>query len=115
MTYGNGDFGSPGIPFDGTLDIGDRSVKPNNFTLKSLYPNPFNPYLTIQLQINEQANLTIEIFDLHGRKIETLINDLNVIGNHEFTCNANDHPSGMYFFKLTIDGSILMRKALYIK
>jgi len=115
MTYGNGDHGSPGIPFDGTLGIRDNSLKPNNFVLKSFYPNPFNPSLTIQLQITEQANLIIEVFDLHGRKIETLINDFIAIGDHEFMWNANDHPSGMYFFKITIDRSVLMRKALYIK
>jgi endonuclease/exonuclease/phosphatase family metal-dependent hydrolase len=115
MAYGNGDLGSPGIPFDGTLNIEENSIKPNGFSLISLYPNPFNPEITIQMDNKEQWHMIIEIFDLFGHKIETLINTVTIAGNHKFTWDASGNSSGMYFFKFTIGNTILIRKALFIK
>jgi len=115
MAYGNGDLGSPGIPYNGTLDIEGSSFKPNGFNLISLYPNPFNPEITIQMGNKEQGNINIEIFDLSGHKVETLTNTFAIAGDHEFTWDASGNSSGMYFFKFTIGNTVLTRKALFIK
>ena len=115
MAYGNGDLGSPGIPFDGTLNIEESSIMPNGFSLISLYPNPFNPEITIHIDNREQGRMSIEIFDLSGHKVETLINTVFVTGDHKVTWDASGNSSGMYFFKFTIGNTILIRKALFIK
>ena len=115
MAYGNGDLGSPGIPFDGTLIIEENSIMPNGFSLISLYPNPFNPEITIHMDNREQGRMSIEIFDLSGHKVETLINTVFVTGDHKVTWDASGNSSGMYFFKFTIGNTILIRKALFIK
>jgi len=115
MAYGNGDLGSPGIPFDGTLNIEESSIMPNGFSLISLYPNPFNPEITIHMDNREQGRMSIEIFDLSGHKVETLINTVFVTGDHKVTWDASGNSSGMYFFKFTIGNTILIRKALFIK
>ena len=115
MAYGNGDLGSPGIPFDGTLNIEENSIMPNGFSLISLYPNPFNPEITIHMDNREQGRMSIEIFDLSGHKVETLINTVFVTGDHKVTWDASGNSSGMYFFKFTIGNTILIRKALFIK
>lgn len=115
MAYGNGDLGSPGIPFDGTLNIEENSIMPNGFSLISLYPNPFNPEITIHIDNREQGRMSIEIFDLSGHKVETLINTVFVTGDHKVTWDASGNSSGMYFFKFTIGNTILIRKALFIK
>ena len=115
MAYGNGDLGSPGIPFDGTLNIEGSSIMPNGFSLISLYPNPFNPEITIHMDNREQGRMSIEIFDLSGHKVETLINTVFITGDHKVTWDASGNSSGMYFFKFTIGNTILIRKALFIK
>ena len=115
MAYGNGDLGSPGIPFDGTLNIEESSIMPNGFSLISLYPNPFNPEITIHMDNREQGRMSIEIFDLSGHKVETLINTVFITGDHKVTWDASGNSSGMYFFKFTIGNTILIRKALFIK
>ena len=115
MAYGNGDLGSPGIPFDGTLNIEESSIMPNGFSLISLYPNPFNPEITIHIDNREQGLMSIEIFDLSGHKVETLINTVFITGDHKVTWDASGNSSGMYFFKFTIGNTILIRKALFIK
>ena len=115
MAYGNGDLGSPGIPFDGTLNIEENSIMPNGFNLISLYPNPFNPEITIHMDNREQGRMSIEIFDLSGHKVETLINTVFITGDHKVTWDASGNSSGMYFFKFTIGNTILIRKALFIK
>ncbi len=115
MAYGNGDLGSPGIPFDGTLNIEENSIMLNGFSLISLYPNPFNPEITIHIDNREQGLMSIEIFDLSGHKVETLINTVFVTGDHKVTWDASGNSSGMYFFKFTIGNTILIRKALFIK
>ena len=115
MAYGNGDLGSPGIPFDGTLIIEENSIMPNGFSLISLYPNPFNPEITIHMDNREQGRMSIEIFDLSGHKVETLINTVFITGDHKVTWDASGNSSGMYFFKFTIGNTILIRKALFIK
>ena len=115
MAYGNGDLGSPGIPFDGTLNIEENSIMLNGFSLISLYPNPFNPEITIHMDNREQGRMSIEIFDLSGHKVETLINTVFITGDHKVTWDASGNSSGMYFFKFTIGNTILIRKALFIK
>ena len=115
ISYGNGDTGSPGIPFDGTLDIEKVLLNPSSFDLVSLYPNPFNPEVTIQVKIYEEGTLNIDVFNLSGQRVKTLINGTLRSGSYSFNWDSNRIPSGMYFFKLTNGETVVVRKALLLK
>ena len=115
ISYGNGDTGSPGIPFDGTLDIEKVLLNPSSFDLVSLYPNPFNPEVTIQVKIYEEGTLNIDVFNLSGQRVKTLINGTLRSGSYSFNWDSNRSPSGMYFFKLTNGETVVVRKALLLK
>jgi len=115
ISYGNGDTGSPGIPFDGTLDIEKVLLNPSNFDLVSLYPNPFNPKVTIQVKVYEKGTLNIEVFNLSGQRVKTLINGIFRAGSYSFNWDSSRSPSGMYFFKLTNGERVVVRKALFLK
>ena len=115
ISYGNGDTGSPGIPFDGTLDIEKVFLNPSNFDLVSLYPNPFNPKVTIQVKVYEEGTLNIEVFNLSGQRVKTLINGIFRAGSYSFDWDSSRSPSGMYFFKLTNGERVVVRKALFLK
>ena len=115
MSYGDGDTGSPGIPYDGTLETEEILLGPSNFDLVSLYPNPFNPDITIQAKVREPGELKIDIFNLSGRRVKTLANSTIGVGSHSFKWDSSNDPSGMYFFKLTIGKTTKIRKALLLK
>ena len=115
ISYGNGDTGSPGIPFDGTLDIEKVLLNPSNFDLVSLYPNPFNPEVTIQVKVYEEGILNIDVFNLSGQRVKTLINGTFRAGSYSFNWDSSRSPSGMYFFKLTNSKTVVVRKALLLK
>ena len=115
ISYGNGDIGSPGIPFDGTLDIEKVLLNPSNFDLVSLYPNPFNPKVTIQVKVYEEGALNIDVFNLSGQRVKTLINGIFRAGSYSFNWDSSRSPSGMYFFKLTNGETVVVRKALFLK
>ena len=115
ISYGNGDIGSPGIPFDGTLDIEKVLLNPSNFDLVSLYPNPFNPKVTIQVKVYEEGALNIDVFNLSGQRVKTLINGIFRAGSYSFNWDSSRSPSGMYFFKLTNGERVVVRKALFLK
>ena len=115
MSYGDGDTGSPGIPFDGTLETGEILLSPSNFDLVSLYPNPFNPEVTIQVNVREPGELNIDIFNLSGRRVKTLANSTIGVGSYSFKWDSSNNSSGMYFFKLTIGEIVMIKKALLLK
>lgn len=115
MSYGDGDTGSPGIPFDGTLETQEILLSPSNFDLVSLYPNPFNPEVTIQVNVREPGELNIDIFNLSGRRVKTLANSTIGVGSYSFKWDSSNNSSGMYFFKLTIGETVMIKKALLLK
>jgi len=115
ISYGDGDTGSPGIPFDGTLETEEILLSPSNFDLVSLHPNPFNPEVTIQINVREPGELNIDIFNLSGRRVKTLANSTIGVGSYSFKWNSSNNSSGMYFFKLTIGETVMIRKALLLK
>ena len=115
ISYGDGDTGSPGIPFDGTLETEEILLSPSNFDLVSLHPNPFNPEVTIQINVREPGELNIDIFNLSGRRVKTLANSTIGFGSYSFKWNSSNNSSGMYFFKLTIGETVMIRKALLLK
>ncbi|MCP4580006.1 MAG: T9SS type A sorting domain-containing protein [candidate division Zixibacteria bacterium] len=85
----------------GTTDIkSDDLAAPASFRLESNYPNPFNAATIIKYELSEPADVTLEIYDILGRKITTLINYQQSAGYHQAIWNADDLPSGMYFYKL---------------
>jgi len=80
----------------------DRSFSPVTFALSQNYPNPFNPTTTIKWQIPEAGNVTLNIFDVLGREVTTLVNEELTSGNHEVVFDASIFSSGIYFYQLRV-------------
>lgn len=78
--------------------------------LLNLYPNPFNPKLAISYELSAYSQLTISVYDLQGRMIDTLYSGAQNPGNFELSWDASSQPSGIYFINATInDGSGIER------
>jgi hypothetical protein len=83
-----------------STDVSEAGDLPNEFSLAQNYPNPFNPTTAIQYDLPMSSNVTLDIFDVLGRKIETLVDANQSAGSHTVIWNANDKPSGTYFYNL---------------
>ena len=115
ISYGEGDYGSPGIAYDGSLDLFKNNTPPEIFILESPYPNPFNPSTTIQIHIKDSEHILFEIYDIRGSKVKTLKNTYMHAGTHEFEWDATSRSSGIYFFKLMTSSGHSTKKAILIK
>ena len=88
---------------------------PNAFKLYEPFPNPFNPMATIRFSVGTADLLSLRVFDITGRLVETLVNGVLQPGEHVVVWNAAWLASGVYFVKLTSGQKSQTRKILLIK
>lgn len=98
-----------------TSNEGEPSELPASFSLKQNYPNPFNPSTTIQFDVAEASQISIQVFDMTGRLVETLVNDRRNPGSYSVTWNATTQASGVYFLRMISPAGIQTRKMLLMK
>ena len=92
-----------------------KNTTPMNFTLSQNYPNPFNPTTTIEFVTPIDGNVTLQVFDLSGREVDVLINEYRTEGSYKVSFSGENHSSGVYFYKLTVDNFTDTKKMLLIK
>lgn len=88
---------------------------PKNFILFQNYPNPFNPSTTIKFSLPKMSFVTIKIFDITGREVATLLNGFKDPGTYSINFNAGSLSSGTYFYKITSENFVQIRKMLLLK
>ncbi|MBO6792631.1 MAG: VCBS repeat-containing protein [Balneolaceae bacterium] len=89
---------------------------PREVELYQNYPNPFNPSSVIRFGVPEQARVQLEVFDVLGRKVMTLVDgDMKQPGRYNISFNARDLASGMYVYRLVIGQKVLTKKMMLIK
>jgi len=80
------------------------------------YPNPFNPTTNLSFTLPEESEIKLQIFDLLGRKIATVADGVYRAGSHRFTWQAGSVSSGVYIYRLTVNGrAALTRKMTLLK
>jgi hypothetical protein len=71
--------------------------------LSQNYPNPFNPSTSIHYELAEQAKVSLTVYDILGRKIETLLNENSIrAGYYKVNWDASRYASGMYIYVLNV-------------
>jgi len=88
--------------------------------LRSNFPNPFNPSTTISFLLPKDASCTLEVYNIRGQKVKTLINETRFAGNHSVVWTGLDDngkpvSSGLYFYRLTTPNSSQINKMLLLK
>ncbi|MFA5012005.1 MAG: T9SS type A sorting domain-containing protein [Ignavibacteria bacterium] len=73
---------------------------PNSFSLSQNFPNPFNPTTKIKFDVPKASSVKITIFDMLGKEISILVNGKLNAGSYSVDWNANDYPSGVYFYRM---------------
>jgi len=95
--------------------LSEMQVIPNEYALLPAYPNPFNPVTTISFGLPEESNVSLVVYDLQGRIVETLLKSQTKAGYHHVTWDAQDEASGVYFVKLTAGTFTTQQKVLLVK
>lgn len=103
--------------FEDTTIVGieDESSLPSNFRLFQNYPNPFNPETKIRFELSSKNFIKLQVFDILGRELTTLVNEEKYPGGYEVIFNASNFSSGTYFFRLQTYRYSLVRKMVYLK
>ena len=102
------------------LGTSDKKILPNNFTLYAPYPNPFNPTVSLDFDIPKKQHIQISIYDLNGRLVHTLFDNLLAAGSYTKSWNAKDKlgmevSNGVYFVYFNAGSFSQKEKILYLK
>ena len=98
---------------DGLSLNGD--IIPKEYILQNIYPNPFNPIATISFSISAYGLTSITVYNIQGRKIDTLTNEFFHIGSYSILWNASNYSSGIYIIKMESGNFIKTQKVFLIK
>ncbi len=93
----------------------DGSSVPLRYELRQNYPNPFNPTTTLSYQLSAVSAVTLKVFDVLGREISTLVNEVLQPGVHTVRWDASSYPSGVYFYRLEAGDFRATRKLVLLK
>jgi plastocyanin len=93
----------------------DDQPTPSKFELSQNYPNPFNAATTIKYNLPQAFDVTVTIFDITGRKVETLVSGFQDAGEHEVIWNASNASSGVYFYNVTAGQFSEMKRCVLLK
>jgi len=93
----------------------DIFLQPLDFALQQNFPNPFNPETTIQYQLARRAPVLLEIFNILGQRVATLVNEVQKAGKYSLVWNGRDQhgnrvASGLYIYRLKADTFVETRK-----
>jgi hypothetical protein len=103
------------VIYDLIMDVEDEDSNPVDFYLSQNYPNPFNPTTTIKYQIPELSFVTLNVYDVLGNEITTLVNEEKPAGKNEVELNAHNLLSGVYFYQLKAELFSETKKMLLMK
>lgn len=91
------------------------STLPTKFKLEQNYPNPFNPSTTINYSVAEQGPVNLEVYNVVGQKVATLVNTNQPIGNYSIKFDASKLASGIYIYRITTNNYVKALKMILMK
>ncbi len=104
VAYNNGTLGAGRIncaeAVGFVIGIDDRPQAPDKFSLSQNYPNPFNTGTAISYYLPEQSDVTLDVYDLLGRKVGAIVSEKQEAGGHSVIWDAANLPSGIYLYKI---------------
>ena len=86
-----------------------------HFELQQNYPNPFNSETLIRYALPKQSDVSLEVYNILGQRITTLVNKQMPAGFHEVTFSVNNLPSGLYIYRIQTDGFHDVKKMVLLK
>jgi hypothetical protein len=104
-----------GIKVDVPTGVGEDPVVPSAARLFQNYPNPFNPRTAIGFQVTAYSHVRLSVYDLLGREVTTLVNEVKQPGTYEVTWDAGGFSSGVYLYRLQAGGYVETKKLVLLR
>ncbi|KUO59947.1 hypothetical protein APF79_09235 [bacterium BRH_c32] len=95
-------------------DVKEEAI-PTEYSLSQNYPNPFNPTTVIEFNMPKSGFVTLKVYDLLGREVSTLVNEIKDAGRHQINLNGAGLASGIYIYKINTGGFTAVKKMTLIK
>jgi hypothetical protein len=105
VTHGNGIWEIKLASVPTSVEIESNGI-PKEFLLKQNFPNPFNPVTRIDFAVAKQSYIKINVYDLSGKLVKTLVDKQHSAGNYYVNFDSNGLSSGVYFYSMIIDGKL---------
>lgn len=119
VAAGNYTYRLKQIDLDGTYKYSNEVevvvIVPAKFSLEQNYPNPFNPSTLIKYSIPQDQQVKLNVYNLLGENVMTLVNLFQKAGQHEVNFNASNLASGVYFYKLEAGTQVSIKKMILMK
>jgi len=120
VASGNYSYRLKQIDFNGNFEYFNLSSEvnvgvPSNFALSQNYPNPFNPSTKINYDLPTDSKVSIKLFDMSGREVMTLVNEVKTAGYYTVSFNGANLSSGVYFYTISADNFVSTKKMTLIK
>ncbi|MFC2084231.1 DUF1349 domain-containing protein [Bacteroidota bacterium] len=93
----------------------EEKITIKNFELLQNYPNPFNPATNIKYTLPERTFVTLKVYNILGKEIRILVNEVQLTGIYNVEFDASNLPSGIYLYKLQTQKTVLTKKMILIK
>ncbi len=100
---------------NGEIETTLSEGKPTEFRLGEAYPNPFNPSVSVDLQLAESGYVSVKIYNLVGQVVSVLSDGVLDADYYTFTWNAGDQPSGIYIIRVDTNGNTATQKVMLVK
>ncbi len=97
------------------VGVPDERTTPEHFALHQNYPNPFNPSTTITYDLPRRMRVTLGVFDLLGREVARLVDGIVDAGRHKADFNAKNLSSGVYIYRLQVEGGTMSSKMTLLR
>jgi hypothetical protein len=98
-----------------TTSVSGKQMIPRVFSLAQNYPNPFNPSTKISYTLKNNGKVSLVVFDLLGREVAVLANEIQTAGQHQVQFSASSLSSGVYFYKLQAGNEVITKKMMLLK
>jgi len=103
------------VTYDPQMNAGEELAVPASCFLLQNYPNPFNPNTTISFSIPQQGMVTLDVYDLLGQQVASLVREDRPQGNYTVSFNASHLASGTYLYRLQAGSFTEVKKLLLVK
>ena len=121
MSPGNPDYNNPlGKVYiyshKKLIDVKEnKQTTPYKFDLYQNYPNPFNPNTVIRYQLSVTSHINLKVYNILGKEIRTLVDELQRAGEHTINFNGSGLSSSVYFYRLTAGHFVIQKSMLLLK
>jgi hypothetical protein len=88
---------------------------PGTYELKQNYPNPFNPITKIGFSITKPGIVNLEVFNIAGKKVTTIVNKFHKTGNYSYIFDGKFLTSGVYFYRIVTKEFSVTKKMILLK